>query len=365
MKKSIWSLLLLAGGWLLVESCQQKNLDLTPALATEGTYFQTPTQFREGILGVYSKLVFFYNYRAGNYLHDVRLLPDDDATSAGTDPFDVFASINAGNGKVRDYYQYLYQVVNRSNAIIEQLDTKGRDAFGTDTQTPGYIRSEALFLRAYANFYLWNLFGTAPLVTTRTTTSSNLSPANSKDTDLLDQAIKDLTEAAPLGNAAWPAGDLGRITQGAINGLLGKVYLYRATVKKAPADYTAALAAFSQIKGYSLQKKYGDNFNQATENNGESLFEVQLGKSAQSNNVWLNTDDFSGNGDISGYWGFFDNNFSLFGTPRFVPTKPLVAAFDKADPRFYNTLDSSGANHRKVRSVWRGRPRHRVGRGVL
>ena len=343
MKKTIWAMLLLAGGWATLDGCQQNVLDVTPSLATEDTYFQTPTQFREGILGVYSKLVFFYNYRAGSYLHDVRLLPDDDLTSAGNNVFDVFASINAGNGKVSDYYKYLYQVINRANSIVEQLDNKGKDAFGTDTKTPGYIRSEALFLRAFANFQLWNLYGTAPLVTSRTSVSSNLSPTNSKDTELLDQVIKDLTAAAPLAIDTWPAGDVGRVTSGAVNALLGRAYLYRATVKNTAADYTAALAAFNLIKGYSLQKKFSDNFNQATENNAESLFEVQLGKSSQLNNVWLNTDDFSGNGDISGYWGFFDNYFSQFGTPRFVPTKPLVAAFDKSDPRYYSTLDSMGA----------------------
>jgi starch-binding outer membrane protein, SusD/RagB family len=343
MKKTIWTMLLLAGGWATLDGCQQNTLDLTPSLATEDTYFQTPTQFREGVLGVYSKLVFFYNYRGGNYLQDSRLLSDDDLTSAGNNPFDVFASVNAGNGKVSDNYRFLYQVINRANSIIEQLDNKGKEAFGTDTKTPGYIRSEALFLRAYANFQLWNLYGTAPVVTTRTSVSTDLSPGNSKDTDLLDQAIRDLIAAAPTAIDTWPAGDVGRITSGAINALLGKAYLYRATVKKAPADYTAALAAFNLIKGYTLQKAYSDNFRQDKENNSESLFEIQLGKSSQPNNVWLNTDDFSGNGDISGYWGFFDNNFSLFGTPRFVPTKPFLAAFDKTDPRYYNTLDSAGA----------------------
>lgn len=343
MKKTSWSVTVLLGGWMIFNACRKENLDLTPALATETTYFQTPTQFREGVLGIYSKLVYFYNYRAINFLHDVRLLPDDDATSSGNNPFDVFASVNAGNGKSSDYFRFLYQMVNRANSVLEQLDQKGQEAFGSDTKTPGYLRSETLFLRAYANFLLWNMYGTAPLVTTRTSEQSNLSPANSKDTELLDQAIKDLTEAGPLSADSWTGGDVGRITKGAVYAMLGKAYLYRATVKKNAADYQAASTAFDQIKGYTLQKAYADNFRTDKENNGESLFEVQLGRSAQMNNVWLDTDQFSGNGDISGYWGFFDNNFSLFGTPRFVPTKSFVAAFDKKDPRFSNTLDSAGA----------------------
>jgi len=59
----------------------------------------------------------------------------------------IAVTLDAGNGKVSENYRFLYQVINRANSIIEQLDNKGKEAFGTDTKTPGYIRSEALFLR--------------------------------------------------------------------------------------------------------------------------------------------------------------------------------------------------------------------------
>jgi starch-binding outer membrane protein, SusD/RagB family len=335
---------LLVAGLLLSNSCKESNLDLQPTLATEGTYFQTETQFREGVLGTYSKLVYFYNYRAINFLHDVRLLPDDDLTTAGTSAFEIFSSINSDNNKSADYFKYLYQMIGRANSILQQLDKKG-DIY-KDKALRDANKGELLFLRAYGYVQLWNLYSVAPLVTERAN-SANLYPSNSTDTQLLDQAITDLTAAAPLLPMSWPAAEKGRVTQGGGYALLGKALLYRATVKKSPTDYQAANTAFDNITGFTLTANFGDNFKTPTENNSESLFEVQLGSCAIMCNVWLAADEFSGNGDISGYWGFFDNHWSLFGGPPFKPTQSFLNSISVNDPRYAYTVSGNGGGVQK------------------
>ena len=114
--------------------------------------------------------------------------------------------------------------------MLDVLDKKGSSVY-VDKGLMKANKGELLFLRSYANFQLWNLFGTAPLVTVRTSESADIYPSNSKDTELLDQCIKDLNEAAILLQgytpAKWGPSDLGRVTEGAAYALLGKVYLFR------------------------------------------------------------------------------------------------------------------------------------------
>ena len=343
LKYSVFACFFLVS-FFVTESCKESHLDVIPALPTEDTYFANVSQMREGIVGVYSKLVYFYNYNKNNFYHDVRLLPDDDLTTSSDDPFEVFSGINASNGKSADYFKYLYQVVGRANSMLDVIQKKGSTIY-TDTTLRAANRGELLFLRAFGNFQLWNLYGTAPLVTSRTTEQSDLTPPNSSATQLLDQAITDLTAATTLLQGyditKW-GGDKGRVTQGAAYAMLGKVYLFRGSVNKNNADFLAAALAFSNVKGYSLVD-YGDNFNVAKENNAESVFEVQLGDNVQPGNIWLDTDTFSGNGDISGFWGFFNGDFKLFGTPKFVPTAALLANYSKKDGRYSHSLNSDGS----------------------
>ena len=124
---------------------------------------------------------------------------------------------------------------------------------------------------------------------------------------------------------------------------LVKSYLYRATVRKDINDYQRSLQQLNQVRGYTLMANYGDNFTKDQENNSESVFEVQVGDNAnqEGSNPWLDTDQFDGNGDISGYWGFFDNHWSFFGGSRFLPTQSLKNALAN-DPRKDECFNNEG-----------------------
>lgn len=192
-----------------------------------------------------------------------------------------------------------------------------------------------LFLRGYSHFQLWNLYGVAPLINRRIDNDSLLYAPNSSGNQLLDAAIADFTAAIGLLPDAWPnASYKGRITKGSALGMVGKALMFRATIRNNVADYQLALQHLNQLKGYILASNYGDNFVKQHENNNESVFEIQVGDNAnqEGSNPWLDTDQFDGNGDISGYWGFFDNHWSFFGGSRFLPTPSLKTAFIN-DPR--------------------------------
>ena len=82
-----------------VGSCLDRNyLGPDQQEVDENSFFTTQTAFDSAAKGMYQKLVFFYNYRGGgeNWLHDIRILPDDDATTTSGNEF----------GSVRNDFQF-------------------------------------------------------------------------------------------------------------------------------------------------------------------------------------------------------------------------------------------------------------------
>ncbi len=335
---------------LASNSCEDRDF-LGPDsqdLATDD-FFSTERSFDQAALGIYQKLIFFYAYNgnANNWNGLVRWLPGDDGTTSGGQAFEIFANLNATNGRLDDFYEYAYQLIARANVLLEKQEELGDEVY-TNQDLRDAHRGEALFLRGYMNFWLWQVFGSAPpLVLERIISQDGFFPPSSQGNALLDQALADIEEAKDLLPASWPEGEVGRATQNSANGYLGKVYLYRATITGSQSDYQAAIQAFDRVQGVSLMGKFGDNFDETIENNAESIWEIQLGTNTGFNNVWLSNDEFNVVGNLGGYWGYFDNNFGQFGTPRIVATEPLKAIFDEEDPRIESTFEPATNHVRK------------------
>jgi starch-binding outer membrane protein, SusD/RagB family len=323
---------------LIYTACNEKNIDLQPLSPTESSFFSKEDDFRRLTLGTYARLTYFYNYSAGGFIHGFWLLPGDDITTSGQNGFELF-NLQPADGAINSFYSNAYIIVNRANTLIQKLDQESGILNAT---TKSSLRGEALFLKGYANMQLWNYFGTSPNIKERIQDVDKTTPSNSAQNELLDEAIKNLTEAANLLPTSWVTSDRGRVTKNSANGMLGKALVLRASVTKNTADYTAAIAAFDKISGASLLPNFTDNFAGATENGSESLFEFQASQ-PDFDNVWLN-EDFSagGVGSTSAYWGFYENSFSLFGTPKYVASRKLINAYTPGDPRLMRIIDADG-----------------------
>lgn len=329
-------------------SCNESRLDVQPGGPTEDSYFSEQIEFERAVYGVYAKLTDFYWYRGGqnNCVIPVTYLPGDDITTGGQDEFEIFSNINSGSGRIAYFYQTAYQLIARANVVL-QKNAAVEDGIYTTENLKEYHRGEALFLRAFGYYQLWNVFGTAPLVTERVSSLDQTTPPSSSGTALLDQAITDLTEAATLLPNAWDATNLGRVTNNSANGMLGKCLVFRATVTGSDTDYQAAITAFNQISGVSLVPVFDDNFAADTENNAESLFEYQATQAFGFDNPWLANDFDNAVGALSVFWGFYSNQFNLFGKARFTATQKLVDMFDPDDPRRDLSLDAANKNFKK------------------
>jgi starch-binding outer membrane protein, SusD/RagB family len=334
--------------FLVISACDKSKLDMEPQSETEASFFKDDYQFFRAIIGTYAKLTDFYWFNNNNPSHWVWMLPGDDLTSNGSYSTESFTGIIVSEERLNDIWNASYRVISRANVILEKIEEAPNDPSVTITdQTTKYVKGEALFLRSLMYYKLWNLWGTAPLINTRIKDLSTSKTPNSKDTELLDQAITDLTAAASMLPENWDSQNTGRATRDAANGLLGKCLVFRADYNKVSnagqsnADYAAAIEAFNKITTRTLSGvAYEDNFSYNHENNSESLFEWQASVQAGFENIWLNN-DFDQTMSMHAYWGFLNCEWSFWAGTPFVPTQKLINAFEPGDPRIAACMDST------------------------
>src|SRR5690606_4883341 len=130
-----------------------------------------------------------------------------------------------------------------------------------------------------------------------------------------------------------------RATKGSAQGYLARAYLYRPILEKGqPADFASAQTELKKVidsQEYDLMSSYSDNFKESTENNRESLFEVQL----HNGPGWLGEDMAS-----SWRWqeiGMFDGTGGAWW--NLAPVQKVCGGSEAGAPRKYMTLSCDNA----------------------
>ena len=347
MKKIIYisSAVLLLSVMSVIQSCDEL-IDKQPLGDTEATYFTTQDAFDRGIQGIYSKVTDWYWFHANNPIHAFWLLPGDDLTTRGPIDFETFAAIQPSNGHINYYWEVAYQLVGRSNTMLEKIAEVEEDVYIDDDLKNSHT-GEALFLRALAFYRLWSYYGTGPITLERIRQLGEATQQpGSSGTQMLDQAIADLQEAAGLLPNEWEDKFIGRVTKDGAYGLLGKCLVTRACYGGGNQDYQAAISAFNNISNASLVSHFGFNFDAMKENNEESLFEFQASNAPEFNNIWLGNDFNQQIGAMEAYWGFFNDAWSFWAHTPYVPTEKLRNMFEEGDPRIAETFrENDGDNY--------------------
>ena len=145
-------------------------------------------------------------------------------------------TISAGNS-CQNFWQYRYKGILQCNIAINRiLGVK----FNDESLQKRYI-AEAKFLRAFEYFDLVKNFGGVPLVLDLKMPSEVAGIERASKEETYAQIEKDLLEAIPdlPVRSAYNSKDLGRVTKGAAQGLLGKVYLYQEKYKEAEVQLKA------------------------------------------------------------------------------------------------------------------------------
>jgi hypothetical protein len=285
MKTLTYSKLALVAALSLLTASSCKNLLDEKVVSQVGAeYITTPAGFDAGVKAVYSSLRDFYGRENGM---DVTVFGTDTYTygSDGTYKYmnQYTTQLDSRTQPIIDIWNAFYVGISTANAVIDQAP----NVTGLDDATKKRRVAEVKFLRAHHYFVLVQLYGAVPLVLTQSTTANKVA-TRTPVPDVYAAIVKDLESALPDLTATTP--DYGRVTKGACEHLLARVYLTKATSQAAAAtDYDkAATYAQSVIKNYTykLLPDFGSVFLQGSgEINDEVIFATQYTSDPTTNGV--------------------------------------------------------------------------------
>lgn len=271
--------------FLLLTSCEQ-DLELLPQDSlTPEAFYANPENFPAGLIGIYDAL-----QSTGMY----NLMPLLDAVTDNAIGQFVSVSdlVDFGLGQITpnvnntviDLYQDPYILIQRANALLENIELEG----GIANAERQAIKGEAKALRALAYMRLAYFFGDVPLLMTSQTREELLGVSRTPRNEVIAFVLSELEEAAGLLETTPFAGEAGRLTQQAVLGFWAKALVYEARLgnqsweSALPAIQAAVTTAqdagaalFTVGDGTDGELNYAALFYENNEDNEEILFAVK------------------------------------------------------------------------------------------
>ncbi|GAB3913366.1 RagB/SusD family nutrient uptake outer membrane protein [Larkinella knui] len=185
---------------------------------------------------------------------------------------DAIAKFTAdpSNGYFNGKWRTVYEGVNRTNSVLRVL-AQATDVSDADRTS---FTAQARFLRGHYYFELKKMWNKVPWID-ETVDTPDASGQNNNE-DIWPKIEADFKYA--MDNLPATQSEIGRVNKWAAASYLAKTYLYE-------HKYAEAKTVFDQVVGqgvtsnglkYALMPKYHDNFDAATENNSESVFQIQM-----------------------------------------------------------------------------------------
>ncbi|WP_341838022.1 RagB/SusD family nutrient uptake outer membrane protein [Chitinophaga pollutisoli] len=327
MKKLIYIPAMLIGSMILYAACGKSFLDIPPqGRVTEEEIRTNPTAAIDLVNGVYNVM---WLGGFGPDIHGLQFITltsiSSDDADKGSTPQDYEPALQidnftftATNPIVQNYWTGLYQGIARCNQALDKLPLSP-----LPDADKNRLIGEVRFLRGYFYFNLVRTYGGVPKldrVPTPDEANSDEFQTRATAEDIYQLIIGDLRFAVdnvPLKGAT----QTGRVTKGAAQMLLGKVYLYRKDWQNA---FTLSQAVVTSGL-YDTLSNYADIWRVKGANSIESVFEVQTGTNAACNaaiELYANSQGIRARRGWSDF-GFGFNN----------PSADLAAAYEPGDKR--------------------------------
>ncbi len=177
-------------------------------------------------------------------------------------------------GSLQNWSRF-YQLIAQCNLILQNVPQMSSSLFVNDDVRNEYL-GEALFMRAYAYFYMIRVWGD-PVYITRTYNDvdyGNIPPvARTPEADVLDSCISDLKTAS--GYLDFAGGDPSksvRANKGTVYALLAHMYAWQHDY---PNAHTACMEVINN-GGYSLEPMSSYTNIWKGQSSAESIFELQM-----------------------------------------------------------------------------------------
>lgn len=265
--KKIKYFFLCLGAIIIIAAC--KNfLDTTPksGIVTDASFFKTTADFDSYIYGNYICLGGGSGYGIQTDIQVAGFIMQE-MTGPDQIPKPLPQFMTASNSYFAGLWSGPYSMSAKSNLVLAKL----KDATIPDADKTR-LEGEALFFRGFAYFGLARAFGAVPLILKPYDSSQNFMKSTQEDS-IWTQVILDFTKAATVLPTIAQLGstNLGRATKGAAYAYLANAYMY----KKDWANAETASNNLIALNTYSLMPTVRSVFSLKTQNNVESILEVQ------------------------------------------------------------------------------------------
>lgn len=238
MKRTIY--FLIAATVLMLMSCKDFLEEKQRDALTEDKAFQSMNDLKN------NAVLSLYNYIGGNSdsqglqgtgrgVYDLNTMTTDEAITPtrGGDWYDggfwqdlFLHTWGSSNTALENTWNYLFKVVMLCNSSLERIDAyPNPEHFYDETMLDNY-RAEVRAVRAMFYFYLMDLFGRVPIVTTNDVNASELTLANRSQ--VYQFIVKELQETRlylPWDRSNYNGENYGRVTIPVANFLLAKLML--------------------------------------------------------------------------------------------------------------------------------------------
>ena len=267
---------LLALGTLGTTSCSKDFIDLNdPTRLPSSLGYTDSLSIVTGVTAAYSSLQDIYGNGSNRGLFVYTEIPSDNsfAVTSGEalNEFNDF-SLSGLNPRLPSQWLVTYRAIARCNVILSRA---GGVKLTEATRNRFY--GEVRFIRALAYFNAVRVWGDVPLVTSEITSIADAYQFGRAPKAQVYATIEEDLAFAELNLPATQTGaNLGRITKGAAQGLLGKVLL----TEKKYAEAATALKKVIDGNNYALQASYANIFLTTNEMNSEILTAARYTKGA-------------------------------------------------------------------------------------
>ncbi len=272
--KSLTIILTMLALMVSVTACDDQLDIRNPNNQSTYDFGDSESELEEAVIASYNRIRLEGTFaRVGYTLDAVR---GDEVWNASQQWYLEYDNLNSpGTIGIGDEWPWRdnYHVVNRTNFVLSKVDM-----VDMPEDSRNQIKGQALFLRSLAYYALATYYQTVPLITDYASYSdinTMYASLNTQD-EVFDQIEADLTTAMQILPSRNEGGEWaqGRATSGAAAGYLARALMFRHKYAEAYAVLKDIIAGVHGT--YALTADYGDNFREDTENNSESLFEVQF-----------------------------------------------------------------------------------------
>lgn len=269
---------------VFISSCDD-FLDLNPISSQSvDAFYQSEDDFEQAVNGVYNE--FRSTYATQWQFGELR---GDNTTMSGEGQIDdnpqmrwvdAFINLDARNSRIDHVWPNTFRTIQKANGVLTNIENADFNQEKADR-----FAGEALVMRAMSYFRLVRIYGGVPIVLTADVNiSESYQTPRASVNDAYEVILDDLKNAIPKLPESYTGNNVGRITKGAAQTLLGQVYL---TLQ----NFDDAATQFGEVINsgvYSLLPNYEDCFAPGSSGNNEAIWQLLYSADADQGSSFPN-----------------------------------------------------------------------------